>query len=295
MAIILIVVRYGFLVPLNFEVVLSPIWHLVLILTTVLIAAGGNAVNDVHDVNTDLINKPNRVVISKHLSLDEGLFFGQALLLLGAILGLILGYFNNQLTFSYIFPLSALLLWVYAKDLKKRAFIGNLIIAFLGGLMVFNEAIFDLLVTLKSIDRDVQIQAVYVVMGISGFSFSLTLVRELIKDLQDIKGDRKAGYKTLPITSGTLFPKILSILLLMLVTVAVAWIFWQTASSKDWLSSIYILLFVILPMLYAVVRIAPATKPESFNKISSLLKIIMITGLFAIVVFTISFKMNWVG
>ena len=295
MAVILVLLRYGFLVPLNFETVLSPLWHAVLILTTVIIAAGGNAVNDAYDVNADLINKPDRVIISKILTKDDGLFFGQALLLSGAILGLVLGYFNQQLTFSYIFPLSALLLWLYAKDLKRRPFIGNLIIAFLGALMVFNEAIFDLLSTLKTEERDIQIQAVYVVMAIAGFSFLLTLIRELIKDLQDIAGDRKAGYKTLPITSGTLFPKILSIFLLMFATVAVAWIFWQTATAKDWLSSAYILIFVIAPMLLTLVRIAPATQPEAFKKISLFLKMIMLTGVFSILVFTLSFKMNWAG
>ena len=291
MAIILVVLRYGFLLPLGFETSLNPLWHSLFILVTLLLAAGGNAVNDAHDVNADRINKPVKMIIGKGITRDGALFIGQFLLLLGAILGLVLGYFNEMLTFSYIFALSALLLWFYATTLKKTPFLGNLLIAFLAGLMVFNEAIFDVLYTLKTGDRAIQLQAVYVIMAVSAFSFLLTLSRELIKDLQDIEGDRAAGYKTLPITSGTLFPKILAILLVMLVAAAIGVLAYKTILAHDWVSSIYLILFVLVPLLYVIVKIAPASSPKALGRISSIIKLVMLTGTIAVLVFTISLRL----
>ena len=290
---ILVLLRYGFLLELGFDVMLNPFWHGIFVLATILVAAGGNAVNDAKDVNADGINKPDKMIVGKTIALDTALFTGQLLLLLGSILGLVLGYFNNMLSFSYIFPLTAILLWVYANNLKRVAFIGNLAIAFLAGLMVFNEAIFDILYTLQSADRDLQIQAVWVILAVSGFSFVLTLARELIKDLQDIEGDRRAGYKTLPITSGTLFPKILSILLLMLVTVCIGIIAYKTILVSDWISALYVIIFVMIPLLYTIVKVAPANTPKALGRISNTIKLVMVTGIFAVLVFTIAIKINF--
>ncbi len=293
MALILVLIRYGFLLPLGFAVFLNPWWHSAFILATIIIAAGGNAVNDAHDVNADRINKPEKMMIGKQITQDTALFTGQFLLLLGSILGLALGYFNNMLTFSYIFPLTSLMLWFYATDLKKRTLVGNLLIAFLGGLLVFNEVIFDILKTLPTAEPEIQMQAVWVIVAISGFSLLLTLARELVKDLQDVDGDRQAGYKTLPITSGTVFPKLLAILLLMVVVVFVGILAYKIILSHDWLSSVYMIVFVMAPLLYAIVKVAPASTPHSLGQIGNIIKLVMVTGIFAVLIFTISFKLNF--
>ncbi len=290
MALILLVLRYGFILPLGFEVVLSPIWHTALILATILIAAGGNAVNDALDVHADRINKPEKMIVDRAISQETALFIGQALLLAGAILGLVLGYFNNMLTFSYIFPLAAFALWGYAKHIKKVALLGNLTIAFLAALMVFNQAIFDLLFTLKSDEANYQLQAVYVVIAVSAFSFFLTLARELVKDFQDIEGDRQAGYRTLAVTSGGAFPKILIIAILMFVVAALGWLLRKTIISEDWISSAYLFFFVIAPLLFTIIKVAPAKTAAHYKKLSLLLKTVMVTGLFSVLVFTFVLK-----
>lgn len=293
MAAILSILRYGFLIPLTFNFTLSHLWFGVLVIATLFIAAGGNAVNDAFDINADRINKPQKMIIGKGLSKDDALFAGQFLLMLGSFIGLALGYFNDLLTFSYVFPLSAILLWFYATTLKRLTLWGNLVVSLLGALLVFNVAIFDVLPTLKYADWDMQIQAVYVISGIAGFSFVLTLIREIIKDLQDVQGDRQAGYKTLPITSGTSFPKILAIGLLMLTGVALIWLGWQSIVGSDWISGIYLFALILIPILVAIIRVAPAQTSDQFQKISALLKWIMVIGLFSVLVFTISFKIQW--
>ena len=292
MALIFVVLRYGFLLPLGFDVYLSPLWHVLLILATLMVAAGGNAVNDAFDVKADAINKPEKQIAGRHITKETAMNVGQALLLGGVIVGLAVGYFNNMLTFSYIFPLCGLLLWLYASYLKKQPFIGNLVVALLAGILVLVEVIFDLLKTLNPENAEFQQQGILIIAVFAGFSFFTTLVRELIKDLQDIQGDRAAGYKTLPITSGTLFPKIMIILLVMIIATSIGWLVVQTFSGGDYLSGFYLLLTVIAPLLYIMVRIAPATTPAALGKLSNIMKSVMVTGILALVIFTLAYRMN---
>jgi len=293
MAVILFTIRFGFLQPLGFEFFLSHMWYSVFVLSTLLIAAGGNVVNDARDVAADRINKPEKLIVSVQMKIANALTYGQILLFAGGSLGILMGYFLDILTFTYVFPLSAILLWFYSTSLKQKSLIGNLVISFLAALMIFNVAILDILKTLKAEDHDFQIQAVWVIGVLSIFAFLVTFAREIIKDLQDIEGDKAAGYKTLPIVSGPSFAKILAILSLMFVTIGLGWLVWQTASSKDWLSSSYVVLALIMPLFVLVFKIAPAENKAQLSRISNILKWIMVAGTVALIVFMVSIKMSF--
>ncbi len=292
MALILIVLRFGFLKSLGFDVYLSDGWHALFILATILIAAGGNVVNDSFDTIADSINKPEKQLVGKVIGKEDARFVGQVLLFIGVLTGLAMGYFNDMLTFSYIFPLSALLLWAYAANLKRQPFIGNLTVAFLAALMVANEIIFDILKTYSPENAEMQRNAILVISAFSGFAFVTTLCREIIKDIQDINGDEKAGYKTLPITSGTLFPKILVIFLVMLITVAIGWMVRVTGIGGDYISAAYLIFALIIPLLLIMVRTAPANTRKQLGQISNLFKWVMVAGILALVVFTLSYKLS---
>jgi 4-hydroxybenzoate polyprenyltransferase len=293
MAVILFTIRYGFLQPLGFEVFLSHMWYLVFVLSTLLIAAGGNVVNDARDVAADRINKPEKLIVSVQMKIANALTYGQILLFAGGSLGILMGYFLDILTLTYVFPLSAILLWFYSTTLKQKSLVGNLVISFLAALMVFNVAILDILKTLKIEDHDFQIQAVWVIGTLSIFAFLVTLARELIKDLQDMPGDLAAGYKTLPIVSGPSFAKILVILSIMFVIIGLGWLVWQTATGKDWLSTTYILLALILPLFVLLFKTAPSETPVQLKRLSILLKWVMFAGALALIIFTISIKMSF--
>lgn len=290
MALIFAVLRYGFLLPLGFELYLNTWWHTLFVLATLLVAAGGNAVNDAFDVKADAINKPEKQVVGVSISKDNALFSGQALLLSGVALGLVVGYFNSIMTFSYIFVLCALLLWLYASNLKRKPIIGNLTVALLAFVLVSTEIVFDLLKSLSPENREMHIGGMQVILGVAVFAFITTFIREIIKDLQDIEGDRAAGYKTMPINSGQYFPKILVILLVMITIVAVGSIVWFTFASGDYFSPTYLVLCVIAPMFLVMVRMAAASTPAEYGKLSKLMKLTMVAGILSIVVFTAVFK-----
>jgi 4-hydroxybenzoate polyprenyltransferase len=105
-----------------------------------------------------------------------------------------------------------------------------------------------------------------------------------------VEGDKQAGYKTMPITSGQYFSKILIILLVMLTAVALGWIVLMNYLMDDYVSAAYLVLFVIAPLLYIMVKVAPAGTRTEYGKLSQLTKLVMVTGVLSILVFTLYAK-----
>lgn len=293
MAAIMLVFRFGFLLPVGFEVYLTNLWFGLFILATLLIAAGGNVINDAYDVAADKINKPHRVLVSDFINKDGAINLGQTLLVAGTLLGLAMGLLNQMLTFSYVFPIAAFLLWVYNTNLKRRSLLGNLVVSFLAGLLIFNVAIFDVLKTFNIQNIEFQTQAVWVIAVFGGFSFCITFAREIVKDIQDIPGDKLAGYRTLPIVSGPDLAKKLAILALGIVAVGVGWLGYRSILGADFVSGSYLFVAILLPIFYLMLKIWKANTPKQLHRMSQGLKILMILGIAAILVFTLSMKLKY--
>ena len=165
-----------------FEALHGRFW--LLTLSTVLIAAAGYIINDYYDIKIDAINKPDRIIIGKDLTRRKAmlghLFLSGAGVILGGLLSIKVGLVNFG---------AVMLLWGYSADLKKRPFSGNLTIAFLGATMVLVVSV------LAEIDN-------LGVWAYAAFAFVSTLAREIIKDLEDMKGDAAHDCRTLPIVLG---------------------------------------------------------------------------------------------
>ena len=173
----------AFLLHLNFSVFSD--WQLfVLSLSTVLIAAAGYIINDYYDIKIDLINKPDRVVIGKSITRRYAILFHTFISSIGILLGFVAGWKIGAINFLCVF-----LLWLYSNNLKRQPFIGNLAVAVLTGLSI------DMINLLYNLHNTLII--IY-----SLFAFFMTLVREIVKDMEDMKGDTTFGCRTLPIVGG---------------------------------------------------------------------------------------------
>ena len=155
-----------------------------LVLSTVFIAGAGYIINDYYDVKIDFVNKPKRVVVGKTLS-RRWVVIGHLVLNIAAI-GI--GFYLST-TIGIINLIAAFSLWIYSNQLKRLPFIGNLIIGGLTGLTV-------LVVGQYFSER------AYLILCYAVFAGFITLVREIIKDMEDLKGDERFGCKTLPIVWG---------------------------------------------------------------------------------------------
>src|SRR5688572_15521391 len=139
--------------------------------STIIIAAAGYIINDYYDVKIDYINKPERVVIGRNIPRRYAILFH--VLLSGA--GILLAFFLSWRIVA-VNVVSVFLLWLYSNNLKRLPFIGNLTVAFLTGLSVWMLEIYYR--TGNSL-----------VLIYASFAFFMTLVREIIKDMEDLKGD----------------------------------------------------------------------------------------------------------
>jgi 4-hydroxybenzoate polyprenyltransferase len=237
-------------------------WHLlVLSASTIVIAAAGYIINDYYDVKIDLINKPERVVIGKEVNRRYALLFHSLLSISGVALGLLLNWKIGAVNF-----LSAFLLWWYSNDLKRQPLIGNFVVALLTGLSI-------LLVNIlfKANHPFVIIYSV--------FAFSITLVREVVKDMEDLKGDNTFGCKTLPILLGIRKTKFI---LYLLVTGFIATV---TIISNTYLAIpiYYLLLFLFAPSVLLIIWLARADTKKDFYQLSQMCKLIMLLGIASMV------------
>jgi len=230
---------------------------LVLSASTVFIAAAGYIINDYYDVKIDLINKPERVVVGKSITRRYAILFHTFLSFIGVALGFLLSWQIGIINFF-----SSFLLWLYSNNLKRQPFIGNFAVALLTGLSI---ALLNWLY-----HSNVVLVNVY-----ASFAFFMTLVREVIKDMEDLKGDNSYGCRTLPIIWGNRKTKGFLYILLAVFFFAVVLIhFFSTP-----LPIYYFLGFLFLPLVVLVIRLAQADTKIDFYNLSTLCKLIMLFGI----------------
>lgn len=232
-----------------------------LCLSTVTIAASGYIINDYFDVKIDLINKPNEVIIGKTIKRRWAIFIHQALNLIGIIIGFYLSY-----KVLIVNVLAITLLWFYAERYKRMAFVGNFLVAGLTAASLVIMAIYytgnDLLINIYAV-----------------FAFGISLIREIIKDMEDIEGDKKYGCKTLPIVWGIPKTKRLLYLFIALFVFVVLSIGWRLGNQRV----MYIFLLLGLPFSYMIFKLYFADRKATFAFLSSFCKWIMVVGISSMV------------
>ena len=262
---------------------LSDIDFIILTTSILLITMGGYLINDIYDIESDKINKPGKVYISTIISIKSGLF----LYFLTSITGLILGFYlsiNKNLNhLSGFFIVTVILLFIYTKILKKLPLIGNIIVALLVSLPIFLVYEFDhSMISIKDIFDNLFLSIIIFFYLL--FAFLTTLIREIIKDLQDIKGDNKFKLKTLPIMIGNkrtinfvVFLSFLLQLLLLLILI--------DSFKNDYYLILIFSITLSLLVAYLIYKLRVPFKNNPYQLLSSLMKIIMLVGVLSMTIF----------
>lgn len=262
----------------DLEITLSALGFTFLLLAILFIAAGGYIINDIFDITTDKVNKPKRRVVERSVPLKQAKLLYYLLTFTGLGFGFILTNLMEKPSYFGFFVLSAGLLYVYARALRKYAFIGNLVVAFLVALSTLLVAIFELIPAISDINSVEQMAAFSIFMSVSIVAFAITLVRELVKDIEDIQGDHVAGYKTLPIILGAQRSARIAVLILLLTITLIAW--YTFTFLYDYKIAVAALFFgVIAPLGYCSSKLWEATQKSELSKASFLLKITMLLGI----------------
>jgi len=232
-------------------------WRLLILASsTAIIAGAGYIINDYYDIKIDLINKPDRVVIGKDIGRRYALLFHSMLSFSGVAMGFLLGW-----RLGLIHILSSFILWWYSNSLKRQPFVGNFMVALLTGLsIILINVLYDLTNSF--------------VIIYSLFAFFMTLVREIIKDMEDLKGDNTFGCKTLPIIWGIRKTKVVVYFLLTLFSLIVVLI--NTIYTQ--MPFYYFLVFLFVPLSIFLFGFMRADTKRDFYILSQWCKVIMVLG-----------------
>jgi len=274
----------------NFPLRLTTPLLLLLCFSSICIAAAGYIINDYFDINIDEVNKPAKMVIGRTISRRWGVLWHLILSAIGLMIG---GYVSMQLG-NWLVAVGngvcVILLWVYSTTFKRQLLIGNLVISALTAWVILVLLVAELpgwwtgeLVndTEKStVARLSRIGVLY-----AAFAFILSLVREVVKDMEDMDGDRKEGCRTMPIEWGIQASKVFAgvWLVVLIVTLIITQVY--VLQFGWWLSASYILLFVIIPLIFIFKKLPPAATTADFARLSKMLKWVMLLGILSMMFF----------
>ncbi len=235
-------------------------WTFILaVLCPVLITAAGNTVNDICDIEIDRINKPSRPLPSGDLNIERARVFMVVMFILGNLAGLLLGFWS---LFISLFVATLLLFW-YAYRLRHIALVGNIVVSFLSALtFLFAAQAFG----------DLKLGYVPFLL-----TFILSLVREIVKDLEDMDGDKAHDSKTLPVIIGEtptrVIAGIISVFFIPLIPIP-----YVTAMYGKWFLFIAFP-GVAIPMLIMMVNLFQIKRKINYYQMATILKIVMFIGL----------------
>ncbi len=227
--------------------------------STVAVGAGGYAINDYYDVKIDAINRPRRRVVGRGaLTRRRTMIVHMVLSTLGVALGVAVGWAVGAIAAG-----SALALWAYSAQLKRRLLVGNLVVAALGGAMVL----------VVEVAARTQSRAVWAYAGLAAL---LTLIREIIKDAEDVRGDTRFGCQTLPIVAG--LPRTRLVLYALLGLLAAVLLVVMVRRPEAWRFNGFLVLTVLLPLGLLTAWLRRADRRLHFARLSALGKLLMLAG-----------------
>ena len=288
-----LIFRYGFLKQQDVWLSLSDFQYVLLVIATVLIAAGGYVINDIFDQEVDEINKPNKVIIEKQISESNAYGIYAGLTIAGVSIGLYLSNVIEKPGFISIFIFIAALLYFYATTLKQIAVLGNVVVSFLLSVSVLIIGFFDL----YPATYDGNIKQMSLLFGIlkdyALFAFIINFIREIVKDAEDIIGDKMHEMKTLPVLIGiNATNRVIVFLLTISIAVLTTYFFKNIFSNNLNFSSIYCILFILAPLIYCWLKSFSAKDKADFTHLSLILKWIIFFGIVSVAIITFNIKQN---
>lgn len=253
---------------------------LLLCVSTLLITAAGNIINDIYDTGIDAINKPDRLLIDKKISKRQALWAYWGCNSVGLLLAIFAGYYQQKISLALIQADCILLLWLYSAYLKRSLLTGNLTVALLSAMAVIIIMLYQpVIVTPMSITP--------FAMGIcyAVFAFIATWLRELVKDMEDAPGDAACGSRTLPVKYGIKVAGIWVFALVISIMLALGFAVVQLFLLHYFYLGGYIILLLVLPLSAWAVFFGKNNTPSHYNKAANWLKVIMLPGICSLIVY----------
>jgi 4-hydroxybenzoate polyprenyltransferase len=303
-------IRYGIIYPIihsvsddvEVKLQMSNLDFFLLSLSTVMIAAAGYIINDYFDVKVDRVNRPDKIIVGKYIRRRVAM---GAHFVINTIAIIIAGYLaykvgNWQLIFIQIITAGAL--WYYSTLFKKQVLVGNVIVALMAALVPFIVGLYELTLQHANLDSTVNSLLFFLeaetpfeevefimlvllrnvmlwVLGFSFFAFMSTVVREIIKDIEDYEGDKKYFSNTLAVIYGKSKAKIAAQGFAVIMIGLIGYLQYIQLQAKDMASFMYFLFAVQAPLVYVIYQLKLAKEKTDYSKLSKTMKLIMLMGI----------------
>ncbi|MDO4190280.1 MAG: geranylgeranylglycerol-phosphate geranylgeranyltransferase [Bacteroidales bacterium] len=276
----------------QFDESLGIVKLLTLVLSTVFITAGGYVINDYFDLKIDRINRPDKVIVGTLITKEQTMKLYQALTITGIALGIYLAFSLKSITLGFIYIVVPGMLWFYSSSYKRMLIVGNLIVAFCAALVPLMPmlAMQQILETNWSSDiyNTPIIRELYTFVGVIAiFAFLWTFIREIIKDMQDVYGDRELECHTIPVVWGGKTARIIVIALIVITCALLIWLSTKAdIGHNTTLTLKYAVWGIVLPSV-CLIGILLKNDLSAPRNASNLCKFIMLIGTCYCIVYNI--------
>lgn len=260
---------------------------LLLVFTFVLISAGGYAINDYYDAGMDEINRKEKRVLNNQLPYETGKNSFYILTALGLIAGTILAFWLNSIKLVFMPPFIAALYWFYSTKYKREFLIGNISVAFLAFLGVGIVWIYYMMsgLSIKSLPVTTFSSMNKLILFFSFFAFITTFIREVVKDIIDVEGDKAYECDNLPIRFGEQHTKnivlVIGILQWLFLAYFTGFMYWSGQKTLA-----YFMGGIMLPFCaYWLIELRKAKDKNQYTTVSNLVKLFMVMGILSMLLY----------
>ncbi|MEI2749950.1 MAG: geranylgeranylglycerol-phosphate geranylgeranyltransferase [Ferruginibacter sp.] len=262
-----------------------------LMAASILIAAGGYIINDYFDRQIDAVNKPTRIVVDRVVKRRWAIVWHLLLTTIGVLIGLYVSYKTGNWLIGSANIVCALLLWFYSTMFKKKLLIGNVIIAaltawvivvvyFFAGATLINYEGWQMHQYPFNVKQLYKFTILY-----AGFAFIVSLIREVVKDLEDMNGDAQYHCNTMPIAWGVPATKVF-VAVWTVVCIAALLIVQVYAWQSGWaISAVYSIVLIVAPLVYILQKLYVARIATDYHRISTWIKLVMLAGILSMIFF----------
>lgn len=283
-AFIQLLIKFALFIPFEITTALPLTQYILLVISCICIAAAGYIVNDIHDVIIDSVNKPEKQIVGKLISEKTAFNYFVIFNVVGVGVGFYLANYIGRPNFAGLFIGVSAILYLYATYLKSIVVVKNIIIGILAALTLIIVGLFDLMPMIDDYNQETLKTIFSIILDYALFAFALTLIREIVKDIEDTDGDKNGNINTLPVLIGRKRTGKIAFVLGIITTAAVVY-YVYTYLYQYQLAILYFLLLVIAPLLYFCIKIFNVEKKSECAKLSSILKIVMFLGMLSMALY----------
>lgn len=275
----------------------NPINFLCLAISTVLIAAAGYIINDYFDIRIDSINHPEKMVLGKLIPRKTAIILHILLNVLALVLAGYIVSKGGHYEWLLLQAACATLLWLYSTHMKRQYVTGNVVVALLTALTVLELILYE-----PALHQGLHFNLLYAPAGQASsfpvwvlavyawFAFMLTWMREIVKDMEDLKGDEAEGCTTMPIKLGLERTARFTMMLALMVVISLIIAVFALYVYHYILLAAYTAIFLLLPLAGWILFLPHASDTKHYGRASRGLKIIMVLGICSLLIYHIQLK-----